>query len=157
MARAPVQPALIWGPPPAIAGGSISRMCRRKSDHRDHRRADQQHPPFTDAAHHADGCRQPDAGRGRQIVDVLALLAADDHAGAEKADAGHDALDDAAHIAVAIAGGDDDLRSGEADQRQRPHAGWLAVQVAVEPERCARERGRSQPQDDLGGVHGSAS
>jgi hypothetical protein len=50
-----------------------------------------------------------------------------------------------------------DLRSGEADQRQRPHTGRLAVQIAVEPERCARERGRSQPQDDLGGVHGSAS
>ena len=125
-----------------------------KQDHGNNRRGDQQQPPFADAAGHADACRQPDAGRRRQIVDVLALLAADDDAGAEKADAGDDALHDAAHIAFAVPDRDDDQRRGETHQRQRPHAGRLAVQIAVEPERCARKRGHSQPYGDLGGVQG---
>ncbi len=85
-------------------------------------------------------------------MNVLALFAADDHTGTEKADAGHDALHDTAHVAFAVPHGDDDLRRGEAHQCQRPHTGRLAMQIAVQPERCARERGHSEPEGDLGGV-----
>src|SRR6185369_13001384 len=75
---------------------------KRAAKHQDHggqRNARQDDDPFADPAGRADAGGQPDAGGGGQAVNLFAEAVVDDHAGAQKADAGDDALDDAADIA----------------------------------------------------------
>ncbi len=47
---------------------------------------------------HANGGRQPDPGRGRQAEGLEAVVGLEDRPGAEEADAGHQPLDDPAHV-----------------------------------------------------------
>ena len=80
-------------------------------------------------------------------------LCAHGHAGAEKTDPGDKALHHAAHGArVALRhhgnGG------AETHQSRRADTGRLVVEVAIEPERDAGQRGGPQTNGDLPGVHG---
>ena len=101
------------------------------------RDGDPYNPPLSDPAGNADAGREPGAGGAGQPADPEVMLGADDDAGAEKTNAGEDALDDAA-------GGIGNLRAfrrwigqhhhhggGKPDQTQRLQSDRLAVQIAI--------------------------
>ena len=68
---------------------AASARARRPSSSKQRRRADHDHdPPLPDAAGDADAGREPGAGGAGEPVNPEMMLAAHDHAGAEKADAG---------------------------------------------------------------------
>jgi hypothetical protein len=95
-----------------------------------------------------------DAGRRGQPVHVLAFLASDDHARAQKPDAGHDALD---HAALLGAGRRVDRQNSqgraEAHEAEGAHPGLLAMQIAVEPEEDSDQGRRAEPNRDVEDVH----
>ena len=57
-------------------------------------------PPGRQSASDPDRCRDPHGRRGRQTPDRFGLAVAQDHSGANKADAPHDALDETLHDAA---------------------------------------------------------
>jgi hypothetical protein len=89
------------------------------------------------------------------VVDLLAGGTAQDDAGAEEADAGDDALDDAAHgvgmIAADIgaAAGQHHNRGTERHQRMGTNTGRLAVNVPVEADGTAEHHGGHHAQDGV--------
>src|SRR5712692_10423130 len=77
----------------------MQRLFQRTAEHKngeDERHAHENDTPLGDAAGHPDASRQPGTGRRGQSMNALAVDVADDHAGAQKADAGQDALNDPA-------------------------------------------------------------
>src|SRR5438552_17694671 len=65
--------------------------------HESEQYADQHYAPFPGAARHSNAGSQPSAGCRSQSMDLFAFIGADNHPGAQKANAGQDALDDAAY------------------------------------------------------------
>ena len=113
--------------------------------------------PLPDTADDADAGREPGTGGAGQPADPEMAAGVDDDAGAEKADAGEDALDDAA----GGVGNNPDVigmdqhhhhGGGKADQTQRLQADRLAVKVAIEPDHAAGERRDAKTQYDFGPV-----
>ena len=84
---------------------------------------------------------------------MQAAGAAQDDAGAKEADAGDDALDDAAHGVGMIAADIGAAAGQHHDRRAERHkcvsadAGRLAVDVPVEPDHCAEHHGRDHAPD----------
>lgn len=77
----------------------FKRPAKNQNDDND-RRSEQNDGPSADAACGADARGQPDASGRGETVDVFALVAADNNAGAQKSDSGHNALDDAARVSA---------------------------------------------------------
>jgi len=81
----------------------------------------------------------------------------DDDAGAQKSNAGHDALDDAARVgAGALVDGQDRQCRPEANEAKRAHARCLAVKVTIETQYDADQGRSAEAQGDVDGVHGGA-
>ena len=83
------------------------------------------------------------------------MAAANDHARAEKADPGQDALDDATGgVDVAMTGHrHNGERRTQSDQAERSQSCRLVVQMAVEPERATDQQRSTQPEGDVDGIH----
>ena len=118
---------------------------------------DRDQPPLPEAADDADAGGKPGAGRAGEPADPEMAAGVDDHAGAEKADTGQDAL----HDSATGVGNNPDVvgmnqrqqhRGRKADQAQRLQADRLAVKVAVEPDCAAGERRDAKTQYDFGPV-----
>src|ERR1043166_5886468 len=113
---------------------------------------DQRGDPLAAAACRAERRDEPDGGGGGEPVDALGRL--EDRPAAEEADAGDDALDDAAEgVDVLISlrrhahGDEDDERRPERHERMRAHAGGLAAHFAVDADARAERRSGDQPQN----------
>src|SRR5579863_7165326 len=117
--------------------------------------ADENEAPFADRAGDAERGGEPGAGRRGQPVHAAFLSRPQDDTGAEKADAGDDALHDAARRRNIPGSGrrHHRERGAEPDEAQRAHARGLAVDFAVEPERGADERRQAEPERDFKRVH----
>jgi hypothetical protein len=84
---------------------------------------------------------------------------AQDDAGADEADAGHDALDHPLHhaaerVRMLVQDAELDRRDrhgggAERDQRERAHADRLVGQIAVDPDRDAGDCRRAEPQQGI--------
>ena len=97
-----------------------------------HRDRNRDRAPGPETAGDAKGCRNPDSCRRGEALDVARLHIAQDHARADEADPGHDALDDTLHDAAQRIGvlgyslhldaGDGDRGGPEGDKSERAHA-----------------------------------
>src|SRR2546423_11914453 len=102
--------------------------------HESEQYADQHYAPFAGAARHSNAGSQPSAGCRGQSMDLFAFVGADNHPGPQKANAGQDALDDAAfstHI-VTIGNRQNSYSRTKSHQPKGPDAGRFAMQVAVQ-------------------------
>jgi hypothetical protein len=110
----------------------------KKEDGKNKWHTDENDAPFGDPTHHADAGSEPSAGCRGQSMDAFAMAAANDHARAEKADPGQDALDDATDGVdlAAVGHRHDSKRGAQSNQAERSQSGWLVVQVTVESERA---------------------
>ena len=89
-----------------------------------------------DGASSADTGGQPDAGCRSQSVNFFSLIATDDDARTNKAYSGHNPLNDAACVgAVLSAAGKHDQCCAKRYDAERPHARWLAMEIAVKAQR----------------------
>src|SRR5262249_44523125 len=104
-----------------------------------------------EAGERADGGAAPHRGGGVEAADRRALV--EDHAGAEKADAGHDLAGDTRR-AGSIAGeraGDDEGRRTERDQRARVQSRRMLAQRALEADQRAEQERKEKP-EYVGGI-----
>ena len=126
---------------PVPADCLLERPAESQDDENEH---GSQHDdlPLGDGASRADASGDPDTGRSRQPVYEMTFAVPDDDAGAQKSDAGHDALDDAARVgAGALVDGQDRQCRPEANEAKRAHARRLAVKVTIEID-CSAEEAR---------------
>jgi hypothetical protein len=118
-------------PRPASIDRSLERPAKHEKDQHEHN-ADHDDLPLRNRASRAHARGHPHAGRRGEPAHVMAFLASDDNARAEKPDARHDALD---HAALFGAGRRVDRQNGqgraEAHEAERAHARRLAVQWLV--------------------------
>ncbi|MEY9984152.1 hypothetical protein ABH995_003489 [Bradyrhizobium yuanmingense] len=137
-----------------------------RQQHEGQRQGDDDDLPLSGAADDAEAGGKESAGGAGEASNAKPGALVHDDAGAEKADAGEDALDD-------TAGGVDDpgrfgelqceqnhARGGEPDDAERLQPDRLAVQVAVEADRAAGKRGRAEAQQDFGPIelgHGAST
>ena len=121
------------------ASGDQKRERDRKRD-RDDR-------PSPDTADDPDAGREPGTGRAGKPANPKMMLGMDNDARAEEADAGEDALNDAAagvgnpRMIGGRVGQYHDHRGGQTHQTERLQADRFALKIAIEPDQAARQRG----------------
>ena len=117
--------------------------------------AQQNDRPIGDPADSAATGGQPHASCGGESVDHFGLIAPNDDTRADKADPGHDSLNDAARIrADTAAHAKHNCCRTKRNEAQRAHARRFAVKVTVEPERDANHRCNDKAQRDIDYIHG---
>jgi hypothetical protein len=121
---------------------------------RDHERGPDK-PPLPDTAGDPNAGRQPGTGGAGEPAHPKMMLGVDDDAGAEKADAREDALNDAAagvgnfRMIGGWIGQRHDHRGGKTHQTKRLQADRFAVKIAIKPDQAARKRGDGKTQQNL--------
>src|SRR5262249_35174627 len=110
--------------------------------------------PRAQSAGNAEGGRDPDGRGGRQAFDRPGPGVAQNHPGADKADAGHDTLHDTLNHAAQRIGttgylrdlnnGDGGDRGTECDERERPHADGFAKKITVDADNAASDGGANK-------------
>ena len=119
------------------------------------RKRDPDNPPLSDTAGDSNAGREPGAGRAGKPVNPKMMLRVDNDARAEKADAGEDALNDAAAGVgnFRMIGGwidqHHDHRGGKTHQTKRLQPDRFAPKIAIKPDQAARKRGDAKAQQNL--------
>jgi hypothetical protein len=111
-----------------------------------------------DAAGDTDASREPGTSSASESTNSKIMLGADDDAGAEKADAGKDSLNDPAgsvgnfrRVPGSIRQHHDHGRRNTHDTK-RPQANRLALKIAIKADQATRECGDAKTQHDLGPI-----
>jgi hypothetical protein len=169
----PRSPFALWASVLIRLAGSIGRLIRNLSpprrpapidrllerpakyeDDEDENNADHHNLPLRNRASRTHARCHPDAGGCCEPLHVTAFLASDNHARAQKTDAGHNALNHAAGVG---AGYRMDRQHGhgraETQNTERAHARRLAMQIAVEPEHDSNQSRSTKPKRNVEGVH----
>ena len=111
--------------------------------------------PLPDTAGDPNAGREPGTGRAGESVNPEMILRVDNDASAEKADAGEDALNDAAagvgnfHMIRGWIGQHHDHCRGQTYQTKRLQADRFAAKIAIKPDQAARKRGDAKTQQNL--------
>ena len=111
--------------------------------------------PLPDTAGDPNAGREPGAGRAGKPVNPKMMLRVDNDTRAEKANAGEDALNDAAASVgnVRMIGGwigqHHDHCRGQTYQTKRLQADRFVLKIAIKPDQAARKRGDAKAQQDL--------
>ncbi len=119
------------------------------------RKRDRDNPPLPDTASDPNAGREPGTGRAGESVNPKMILRVDNDARAEKADAGEDALNDAAagvgnfHMIGGWIGQHHDHCRGQTYQTKRLQADRFVLKIAIKPDQAARKRGDAKAQQDL--------
>ena len=131
--------------------GAASGDQKRERD----RKRDRDDRPLPDTAGDPNAGREPGTGRAGKPANAKMMLRVDNDARAEEADAGEDALNDAAAgvgnspMIGGWIGQHHDHRGGKTHQTERLQADRLALKIAIEPDQAARQRGDAEAQQDL--------
>ncbi len=121
---------------------------------REHQRSSD-NAPLPDTAGDANTGRQPGAGRAGKPVNPKMMLRMDNNARAEKANAGEDALNDAAAgignflMIGRWFGQQHDHGGGKTHQTKGLQADRFALKIAIKPDQAAGKRGGAKAQQDL--------
>src|SRR5574341_1611729 len=103
----------------------------------------------------ADRRRHPDRRGRRQALDVVFFSTFEDGAGADKADAGSNALEGArsvSDIGAAFNGDEHERRAAEGDRHVGPKTGCFAHYLPLEADQAAEQSGRPEPNGDTNQV-----
>jgi hypothetical protein len=138
-----------------LLGQTFQRSAQEKGD-RCESDGDPQEDPLTEAADDPEHRAHPNCGSRGKPGDVTGRIA-QNHAGAEKADAGQDALDHAADrvrvvAEMAIGSSENESRGGgstKGHKRVGAKAGRLSVQLAIQAKERPNDQGGTQTQGSL--------
>lgn len=142
---------------PSSQPASIDHFFETPAEHENDERennADHHDLPLRDRACGTHARGHPNAGRGRETLNVMTFLASDNDTRAQKTDARHDALDHTTGIGARYCVDRQNGQSrAEAQHAKRAHAGWLPMQIAVKAEHDTNYAGRAEPKCNVESVH----